>query len=97
MYDDVPSRCDLLPVQPHHFSHPPPDAIPHHRPAEGSLDAEAEAAFRQLVRFQENYKVRTRAALPGAIHGIELRFAYQTRAARILLPAGAGLPRLIPA
>jgi hypothetical protein len=76
MYDDVPSRRYLRPVQPHDLSRAPPDAIAHDRAANRSLDAEPKSAFRQVVRFQENNKVGTRSALPGAVDGIEIGFAY---------------------
>jgi hypothetical protein len=66
----------------HDLSQPPSDAIADHRAAQRLFDAEAEAAVRQLVRAKENSEVGTRAAFPGAIHGIELAFAHQPRRAR---------------
>jgi len=73
-------------MQPDRFSHPPPDTIAHHRSTQRPLDAEAEAAERQVVRFQEHGEVGTRAALPVAVNGVEVRLAHDSRAARILLP-----------
>jgi hypothetical protein len=86
MNHEVPSCGYLLPVEPHDFADAPPDTIAHDRAAQSTLDAEAEAALRQVVRFHENSEVGTRAALAGAVHGIELRLAHQPRFARILLP-----------
>jgi len=65
----------------HDLSHPPPDAIAHHRAAQRLLDAEAEAALRQLVRAKENSEVGTRAALSGAVHSVKFSPPHQTRRA----------------
>jgi hypothetical protein len=46
-------------MQPHHFAHAPPHTIAHHRAAQRALDAEAKAALRQTVRFQEHGEVGT--------------------------------------
>jgi len=73
-------------MEPDHFSNAAPHAIAHHRATERSLDAEAKAALRQFVRFQEHGEVGTRAALPVAVNSVEIRLAHQPRAARILLP-----------
>jgi hypothetical protein len=78
-------------MEPDHFSYAPPDAVAHYRAAERSLDAEAKPALRQIIRFQKNGEVGTRAALPVAINSVEIRLAHQltrggrTCAARILL------------
>lgn len=56
----------------HDLPHPPSDAIAHHRAAQRLLDAEAEAAFRQLVGAKENSEVGTGPAFARAIDGIEL-------------------------
>jgi hypothetical protein len=73
-------------MQPHHFPYAPPDAIAHYRSAQRALDAEAKAALRQVIRFQEHGKVETRAALSVAVNSVEVRFAHDARAARIFLP-----------
>jgi len=86
VYDEIPSCGNLLAMQPDRFPYPPPNAVAHHRPAQRSLDAEAKAALRKVVRFQEHGEVGTRAALPVAVHSVEIRLAHQTRSARILLP-----------
>jgi hypothetical protein len=73
-------------MEPYHFSNAAPDTIARHRSAQCSLDTEAEAALRQVVRFQEHGEVGTRAALPVAVYNVEIRLAHDARAARILLP-----------
>jgi len=64
-------------MEPHHFADAPADAIPHYRPAEIALDAETEAAQRQVVRFQENNEMGIGTALPMAVNRVEIRFAHQ--------------------
>ena len=86
MDDDVPSRGNLLPVQPRQFAQAPPDSIAHNRAAKRFLNAEAKAALRQVVRFYKSCEVGTRAALAHAIDGIKLRLRYQPRFARKLQP-----------
>jgi hypothetical protein len=68
----------------HDFSDSPPDAIAHHRPAQGLFDAEAEAAHRQLVDAKESCEMGTGSALPGAVHGIKLSSPHQPCLARKL-------------
>ena len=63
----------------HDFSHAPPDAVAHYRSAQRLFDAEAEAAARKLVRAKKKCEVGTRAAFPGAVHGIELSAPHQPR------------------
>jgi hypothetical protein len=63
-------------MEPDHFSNASPHAIAHHRHTERSLDAEAKAALRQFVRFQEHGEVGTRAALPVAVNSVEIRLAH---------------------
>src|SRR5260221_1679294 len=72
VYDDVPSCRYLQTMAAHDFPHAPPDAIAHHRAAECLLDAESEAAVRQLVRAKKNGEVGIRAALPGTVYGVKL-------------------------
>jgi acetyl esterase/lipase len=66
----------------HDLADAPPDTIAHHRAAERFLDAEAETALRQLVGAKKNGEVGTRAALPGAVHGIEFSAPHQPRSTR---------------
>jgi hypothetical protein len=73
-------------VQPRDLSHAPPDSITHNRAPKSLLDAEAKPALRQVVRLYKSSEVGTRAALPGAVHGVKLRLLHQPRLARILLP-----------
>ena len=86
MYDDVPSRRYLHPVTTHDLSQPPPDAIAHYRAAESSLDAEAEAALRQIVRFRENGEVGIGTALPMTVNRVEVRLAHEAHGRRIRQP-----------
>jgi len=72
MHYEIPSRRDLLPMDPDDLPHPSPDAIAHHRAADRFFDAEAEAALRQLVGAKKYSEVGIRAALACAIHGIKL-------------------------
>jgi hypothetical protein len=65
----------------HNLSHPPPDAIAYHCTAQGLLDAEPEAAFRQLVRAKENSEVGIRAAFARAIHGVKFSPPHNPRLA----------------
>jgi hypothetical protein len=64
------------------LSQAPPDAIAHHRPAQRLFYAEAEPANRQLIGAKKNGEVGTRAAFPGAIHGVKLAAPDQPRIAR---------------
>ena len=82
MNDDVPSRGYLLPVAAHDFPQSPADAVAHHRAAECLLDTEAETAQGKFVATDENSKVGTREALPGAVHGVEIAASHQAGFAR---------------
>jgi hypothetical protein len=73
-------------VQPRNLTQAPPDSIAHNSATKSLLDAEAEAALRQIVRLYKSSEVGTRAALPGSVHGVKLRLLYQPCFARILLP-----------
>jgi hypothetical protein len=68
----------------HDLANSPPDTITHYRATQGLLEAEAKAALRQLIRAKENSEVGTRAALPGAVHGVKLSAPHQPRFARKL-------------
>jgi hypothetical protein len=61
----------------HHFPYTPSDAIAHYRAAESFLDAESEAAVRQLVCAKKNSEVGIRTALPGAVYGVEISAPHQ--------------------
>src|SRR5690348_7391845 len=67
MNHDVPPLRNFLPVAPHDPSNSPPDAIAYDRSAQGLLDAEAEAAHRQMIGAKENCEVGTGSALSGAV------------------------------
>jgi hypothetical protein len=66
----------------HDLADAPPDTIAYHRAAERFLDAETETALRRLVGAKKNREVGTRAALPGAVHGVEFSAPHQPRFAR---------------
>lgn len=66
----------------HDFAQAPPDTIAHHRVAERFFDAEAEAAQRQGVGAEKNGEMCARAALSGAIDGVEFPAAHDARLAR---------------
>jgi len=84
-------------VEPDHFADAPADAIPHYRPAETALDAETEAALRQVVRFRENDEMGTGTALPMAVNRVEICFAHQLACYRGLSSARKFEPGLIRA
>lgn len=71
----------------HNLPQAPPDSIAHYRAAKRFLDAEAEAAVRQRIGAEKNGEVRARAALPGAIDGVEITPADNARLARKAQPA----------
>ncbi len=73
-------------MQPYDFSQAPPDSIAHNRTTKSLLDAEAEAALRQIVRLYESSEVGTRVAFAGAVDNVKLRLLHQPRFARICLP-----------
>jgi len=83
MNDDIPSRGNLLPVAADNFSQSPPNAVSQHRTAQRFLYAETKAADGFSTGSDENSKVRTRAALAGAVHFVEFAFPHQPRFARI--------------
>ena len=61
-------------------------AIAEDRAAESALDAEAEAALRQVVRFRENGETGIRAALAMTIDCVEIRLANEPKRRRIGQP-----------
>jgi len=63
-------------MQSHHFSNAPPNTVAGYRSTQCSLDAESKAALRQVVRSQEHGEMGTRAALPVAVNGVEVRLAH---------------------
>jgi hypothetical protein len=77
-------------MKPDHFANAPADAVANHCASERPLDAEPEAAHRQIVGLRENGEVGIGAALPIAVNRVEFRLAYELAcfggAARDLLP-----------
>jgi hypothetical protein len=55
-----------------HFAQAPSHAVTHDRAAECLFDAEAEAAQGQFIGTKKDAEVGTGAALPSAVHGVEL-------------------------
>jgi hypothetical protein len=88
MNHDVPTHRYLQTMATHDFSNSPPDAIAHHRPAQRLFNAETEAAHRRLVGAGKYCEVGTGAALPGAVHGIEIAAPHQPCLARKVHPPG---------
>jgi hypothetical protein len=86
MNDDVPSCGNLLTMEADHFADAPAHTVAYYRAAEGALDAEAEAALRQIVRFRENGKKGIGTALAMAVNGVEIRFANKSSGRRIGTP-----------
>jgi hypothetical protein len=84
--DDVPSCGYLLTVEANHFAKAAANAIAHHRAAERALDAEAEAAVRQIVRFRENGEVGIGTALPMTVNRVEVCLAHEAHRERIRQP-----------
>ena len=68
------------------FAHAPAHAIAHYRATESTLDAEAETALRQIVRFRENGEVGIGTALPMTVNRVEVRLAHEMRGRRIGQP-----------
>ena len=69
-----------------HFANTPADAIAHHRTAESTLNAEAEAALRPIIRFRENSEVGIGTALPMTVNRVEVRLAHEAYGKRIRQP-----------
>jgi len=68
------------------FAGAPAHAIAHYRATESTLDAEAETALRQIVRFRENGEVGIGTALPMTVNRVEVRLAHETRRRRKAQP-----------
>jgi len=73
-------------MEANHFANAAADAVAHHRAAESALDAEAEAALRQIVRFRENSEVGIGTALPMTVNRVEVRLAHESHRRRIRQP-----------
>ena len=84
-------------MEPDHLADTPADAIPHYRPAKAALDAEAEAALRQVVHVRENGEMGAGTALPMAVNRVEICFAHQLACYRGLSSARKFEPGLIRA
>ena len=66
-----------------HFADAPAHAVAYYRAAESALDAEAETALRQMVRFRENGKKGIGTTLAMTVNSIEIRFANESSGRRI--------------
>ena len=73
-------------MKPNNFAGAPAHAIAHYRATESTLDAEAETALRQIVRFRENGEVGIGTALPMTVNRVEVRLAQEMRGRRIGQP-----------
>ena len=82
MNDNVPSRCYLQAMTTNRFAQAAANAIANYSAAERFFNAEAEAALRQLIGAKKNGEVRTGTPASGAIHGVEVSAADETRGAR---------------
>jgi hypothetical protein len=82
MNDHVPSRWYLQTMTTNGLPQTAPNTISQNRTAESFLDAEAEAAEGQKIGAKENSEVRTGTPAAGAIDGVEVSAAHQTRIAR---------------
>lgn len=85
MYDDVPSRANLLTMQAEDFAEAPANPVAHHGAAQRLLHAHAETADIAAVWSRENYEGVARAPAPFPIRRLELRAVNETR--------GAGKPQ----
>jgi hypothetical protein len=72
MYDDVPSRRNLLAMPAHRFPNAPPHAITRHSITERLLNAESKARLRQIVWAKKHREVGTRAAFSRSINRIKV-------------------------
>jgi hypothetical protein len=68
------------------FAGAPAHTVAHYSATESSLDAEAETALRQVVRFRENGEMGIGTALPMTINRVEVRLAHQAHGRRIGQP-----------
>ena len=73
-------------MEANHFANAATNAIAHDRAPESPLDAEAEPALLQIIRFQENGKVGIGTALPMTVNRIEVRLAHEAHRGRIRQP-----------
>jgi hypothetical protein len=64
------------------FAQAAANTISHYRAAERFFDAESEAAERQLIGAKKNHEVSTGTPASGAINGVEISAAHQSRSAR---------------
>ena len=78
MNDYVPSRGDLLLVQPNDFTNAAPDAISPHRSAQCFLDAPSEPAEVQAIGAEKNRELPAWLPAPFAIHRVIFSAAHQT-------------------
>jgi hypothetical protein len=86
MYDNVPSRSDLLSVQPQYFAGAAPDAVAPDRAAQRLLDAPAEPADVEAIGAKKNHELAARPPAPIAIDRVEFGAAHQAQGARKIKP-----------
>ena len=72
MNHDVPSRSNLLSVQPYNFAEPAADSVAPDSAAQRLLDAPAEPAAIQSIGAKKNGELATRPPPCALIHRIEL-------------------------
>jgi len=75
---DVPSRSDLLSVQPNDFAQPSANAIAPHGAAQSLLDAPAEPAELQAIGAKKNGEFAARSPPAVAVHRVVLDAAQQS-------------------
>ena len=64
------------------FAQAAANTISHYRAAQRLFDAEAKAAERQLIGAKKNHEVSAGTTASGAIDGVEISAAHQSRSAR---------------
>jgi hypothetical protein len=81
MNHNVPSRSNLLAVQPHDFADSPPDAVPLHRAAQRLFDAPAEPADAEPIGAKKNGELAARPPPRITIHRVVFGAAHQAAGA----------------
>jgi hypothetical protein len=84
MNHNVPSWWYLQTMTTNGLPQATANTIAHYRAAESLLNAEAEAALRQLIGAKKSNEVRTGTPSAGAIDSVEISAAHQARVAREL-------------
>ncbi len=78
---DVPSRGNLLSVQPENLAEPAADAVAPDSAAQRLFDAPAKAAESEAIGAKKNRELAARPAAGVAIHGVVLGAAHETAGA----------------